>query len=84
MGKASKNDKQKNESIEFNTNIIMLDSSMENDIGIGRNLNLPELKMNQCYISETLSNALKIKPEDGIQLEIKIFDLIKIVMKVVI
>ena len=80
MGKASKKGKQKNESIEFNTNIIMLDSSMENDIGIGRNLNLPELKMNQCYISETLSNALKVKSEDGIQLEIKIFDLIKIVM----
>ena len=50
---------------------------MENNIGIGRELNLPELKVNECYISNTLSNALKVNSEDQIQMEIKLFDLLK-------
>ena len=77
IGKAVNNNNDKNESIEFNTNIIVLDSSMENNIGIGRELNLPELKVNECYISNTLSNALKVNSEDQIQMEIKLFDLLK-------
>ena len=81
FGKASKKFKEKQNSknsIEFNTNIVILDSSIENDIGIGRNLDLPELKKNECYISETLNNALKVNTGDEIQLEIKISDLIKL------
>ena len=78
FGSASKKYKEKQNSknsIEFNTNIVILDSSIENDIGIGRNLDLPELKKNECYISETLNNALKVNTGDEIQLEMKISDL---------
>ena len=78
FGKASKKFEGKQNSIEFNTNIVILDSSIENDIGIGRNLDLPELKKNECYISETLNNALKVNTGDEIQLEMKISDLIKL------
>ena len=81
-GKASKKDKLKNDLIEFNTNILILDSSLENKIGIGRNLYLPELKMNECYISDTLYNALKANPGDEIQMEVKLLDLIKIITTV--
>ena len=79
LGKASNNNNNtdKNESIEFKTNIIILDSSIENNIGLGRTLNLPELKVSECYISNTLSNALKVKPGDQIQMEIRLLDLIK-------
>ena len=78
IGKASNNNNtEKNESIEFNTNIIILDSSMENNFGIGRALNLPELKASECYISNTLSNALKVKIGEQIQMEIRLLDLIK-------
>ena len=75
FGKVS--NKNKNISNEFKTNILIIDSSAENDIGIGRLLNLPELKLNECYISQTLANALKVKEGDLIQMEISLFDLIK-------
>ena len=49
---------------------------MENNIGLGRKLNLPKLKVNECYISNTLSNALKLNSGDQILMEIKLFDLL--------
>ena len=69
-GKASKKDQIKNNTSEFKTNIFILDSTEENNIGIGRELNLPELKKNECYISTILGDALKLKNNDIIKMEI--------------
>ena len=55
---------------DFRTNIFILESTKENNIGIGRELYLPELKENECYVSTTLSDALKLGIGD--QLEMKI------------
>ena len=77
LGKASHINNKTNVSNEFNTNILILDSAEENNIGLGRELNLPELKLYECYISQTLANALKVKNGDKIKLEIRLSDLIK-------
>ena len=77
FGKASDKNKGNYISNEFKTSILVLDSFSENIIGIGRALNLPELKINECYISSTLSNALKVKPGDIIQMEISLSDILK-------
>ena len=66
-----------NISNEFKTNILILDSSIENDIGVGRSLNVPELKKNECYISRTLASALKVKEGDIIQMGISLYDIVK-------
>ena len=76
-GKAKNNNEQKNISSIFSTNVFILDSTMENNIGIGRELNLPELQKNECYISTTLGDALKLDIGDEIQMDIRISDLLK-------
>ena len=77
LGKASHTNKETKDSNEFNTNILILDSSKENNIGLGRTLNLPELKLYECYISKTLADALKVKSGDTITMQIRLSDLIK-------
>ena len=77
FGKASNKNKVNDISNEFKTSILILDSSSENSIGIGRALNLPELEINECYISSTLVSALKVKPGDIIQMEISLSDILK-------
>ena len=77
LGKASHINNKTNVSNEFNTNILILDSAEENNIGLGRELNLPELKLYECYISQTLANALKVKNGDKNKMEIRLSDLIK-------
>ena len=74
-GKASNINETKDNYSEFSSNIFILDSSEENNIGIGRELNLPELKKNECYISTTLGNALKLKSGDSIRMDIRLADL---------
>ena len=55
----------------FRANIFVLDSSIENNIGIGRELSLPDLKDDfDCYVSTTLSDALKL--DIGNQLQVSI------------
>ena len=81
-GKASYNNNEKNISNEFSTNILILDSSLEKDIGLGRQINFAELNMGECYISETLKNALKVKIDDIIQMEIKLSDLFKTISSI--
>lgn len=77
FGTTSDKNKGNEISNEFKTSILILDSSTENDIGIGRSLNLPELRLNECYISKTLSNALKVKPGDIIHMETSLYDIFK-------
>ena len=77
QGKASNKNEKKKIFSEFLTNIIILDSSIENNIGIGRSLNLPTLQKNECYISTTLGNALKLDIGDIVQINIKLWDLIQ-------
>jgi hypothetical protein len=77
LGKASHTSNETNISNEFRTNILILDSSEENNIGLGRELNLPELKLYECYISKTLANALKVKSGDTIKMQIRFSDLLK-------
>lgn len=76
QGKTSKKIEIKN-SPEFLTNIIVIDSANENDIGIGRGLHLTPLQENECYISKILGNALKLNEGDTIHLEIRLWDLIQ-------
>ena len=55
----------------FRANIFILDSAIENNIGIGRELSLPDLKDDfDCYVSTTLSDALKL--DIGKQLQVSI------------
>ena len=61
----------------FRANIFLLDSIIENNIGIGRELYLPELQENECYVSTTLSDALKLGIGDKIQMKISITELLK-------
>jgi len=72
QGKTSK----KNSS-EFLTNIFIIDSANENDIGIGRGLNLAPLQKNECYISTVLGNALKLNEGDTIHMDIRLWELIQ-------
>ena len=75
-GKASNKNEMKNNYSEFSANIFILDSAEENNMGIGRELNLPELQKNECYVSTTLGDALKLKNGDSIQMEIRLSDLL--------
>ena len=76
-GKSTNYNVKKKINSTFSSNIFILNSQIENDIGIGRGLKLPELKANECYISTTLGNALKMEVGETIQLEIKFMDLIR-------
>ena len=60
----------------FSANIFILDSARENKIGIGRKVYSPELNMSECYVSNTLSNALKLKIGDMVKMDIKLSDLL--------
>ena len=77
VGKVASENKAKNISNEFSANIFILDSTEENNIGIGRGLNLPELQKNECYVSKTLRDALKLDIGDTIQMDIKLSDLLE-------
>lgn len=76
-GKTSKKDEEQNITTEFSTNVFILDSENENNIGIGRELNLPELKKNECYVSTTLGDALRLNNGDKIEIAIRLSDLMK-------
>ena len=76
-GQASNKNETKKIHSQFRTNIFILDSSIENNIGIGRELNLPELEEMECYISTTLGDALKIQNGDTIQVDIRLSDLLQ-------
>ena len=76
QGKTSKKNEKKSSS-EFLTNIFIIDSVNENDIGIGRGLNLSPLRENECYISTVLGNALKLNEGDTIHMDIRLWDLIQ-------
>ena len=82
-GKSSKKE-AKNTSSEFRTNVFILDSAEENNIGIGRELNLPELHLNECYISTILGDALKLKNNDIVKMEIKLLDLFSAFQEIVV
>ena len=73
QGKTSKKNEIKSSS-EFLTNIFIIDSANENDIGIGRGLHLTPLQKNECYISTVLGNALKLNEGDTIHLDIRLWD----------
>ena len=64
-----------NTSSKFSTNIFILDSAEEINIGIGRDLNLPELHKNECYISTILGDALRLENNDIIKMEFRLSDL---------
>ena len=76
QGKTSKKNEKKSSS-EFLTNIFIINSVNENDLGIGRGLNLSPLKENECYISTVLGNALKLNEGDTIHMDIRLWDLIQ-------
>ena len=62
---------------DFRTNIFILESTKENNIGIGRELYLPELKENECYVSTTLSDALKLGIGDQLEMKISLSELLQ-------
>ena len=74
-GHAKKIDKSDNS--DFRANIFILESTIENNIGIGRELYLPELKENECYISTTLSDALKLGIGDQLEMRISLSELLQ-------
>ena len=51
--------KNNNNSIWSLTNLIILNSDLENKIGMGRKLKLPKLNLNECYVSNSLFKSLK-------------------------
>ena len=61
----------------YRTNIFILESLVENNIGIGRELYLPDLKENECYVSTTLSDALKLGIGDQLEMKISLSDLLQ-------
>ena len=75
-GKSSNKNESKNISSQYSTNVFILDSAEENNMGIGRELHLPELKKNECYVSKTLYDALKLDIGDTVQINISLSDLI--------
>ena len=40
------------------SNMIILNSELENKIGMGRKLHLPRLNLNECYVSNSLYKSL--------------------------
>ena len=74
QGKTSKIN-GKGSSSDFLTNVFVINSARETDIGIGRSLNLIPLKKNECYISTTLANAFQLNIGDNLELNIKLWDL---------
>ena len=74
-GKAKKIGEGNNDN--FKTNIFIIDSAIENNIGIGRKLSLAELKENECYISTTLFDALKLNIGSQIEMKISLSDLLQ-------
>ena len=73
----SRNIHEKSNTSFFRTNIFILDSLIENNIGIGRELYLPELKENECYVSTTLSDALKLDTGDQLHMDISLSELLQ-------
>ena len=65
----------KGSSPDFLTNVFVINSERETDIGIGRSLNLIPLKKNECYISTTLANAFQLNIGDSLELNIRLWDL---------
>ena len=61
----------------FKTNIFILESTIENNIGIGRKVSLPELKENECYVSTTLSDALTMGAGGKLEMSISLSDLLQ-------
>ena len=59
----------------FSTNIFILDSAEEINIGIGRDLNLPELHKNEWYISKAFGTTLRLENNDIIKMEFRLSDL---------
>ena len=66
-----------NDTGNFRTNIFIVESTKENNIGIGRELYLPELKENECYVSTTLSDALKLGIGDQLEMKISFSELLQ-------
>jgi len=75
QGKTSKIN-EKGSSSDFLTNVFVINSARETDIGIGRGLNLIPLKKNECYISTTLANAFQLKVGDNLELNLRLWDLL--------
>ena len=62
---------------EFLTNVFVINSARETDIGIGRGLNLIPLKINECYISTTLAKAFQLNIGDSLELNLRLWDLLQ-------
>ena len=62
-------------SSDFLTNVFVINSARETDIGLGRSLNLIPLNKNECYISTTLANAFHLNIGDNLELNIRLWDL---------
>ena len=67
----------KKDTSNFRANIFILDSIIENNIGLGRELFIHELQENECYISTTLADALKLAIGDKIEMRISLADLLR-------
>ena len=59
------------------SNMIILNSELENKIGMGRKLHLPRLNLNECYVSNSLYKSLKSENQDNVLIDVKLSGLIK-------
>ena len=76
-GKAKNIEEDIKNNDSFRANIFIIDSAIENNIGIARKLSLSDLKENECYISTTLSDALKLGIGNKVQMKISLSDLLQ-------
>ena len=75
QGKTSKIN-GKGSSPDFLTNVFVINSARETDIGLGRSLKLIPLKKNECYISTTLANAFHLNIGDNLELNVNLKELL--------
>jgi ABC-type antimicrobial peptide transport system permease subunit len=59
------------------SNLIVIDSVLENKYGFGRNLKLETLSAYDCYITESLAKSLFLKVNDTINMKLRLTTLLK-------
>ena len=61
------------------SNMIILNSELENKVGMGRKLHLPRLYLNECYVSNSLYKSLKadLNINNSVLIDVRLSGLIK-------
>lgn len=64
---------------KINTNLLVIDSKLENKYNFGRNIVLPNLEYLDCYVTESIINSLNLNKNQNnyIEVRLSIFKLLK-------